>query len=394
MLCHAPPPDLTARGDGHGRSSAHVSRRCCRGVLLGVVWRTLDRPPMSGPAPTTHISCRAATTCARTIRRGRPISASPTCSGRSFAWDSTGAAGGRSRRRSYSSGRVARLRLSGMRPDVIAGDQFRQAVGAVNLKSTAFTVEKRGGELRFTGRGFGHGVGMCVIGAGRRATRGETARAILAQYDPGLELTPLSGMTMPVDPPTPSPSPQSATATSSRRSATGAVEVVAPRASGISVVVPQSSAIAASEIERIAASAHEELAISLGTSVLPMTIRLHDTLDSFRLATNRPWWVSDRGRHVDRPRADHRARAARWNRGIGADGCCRAPRGRSACWPRRLGTDWCGALLLRWLCGGARRIITDALPIGCRVAARGISAGATRRRDARRRMLHARAGDC
>ena len=30
-----------------------------------------------------------------------------------------------------------------------------------------------------------------------------------------------------------------------------------------------------------------------GTSVLPMTIRLHDTLDSFRLATNRPWWVSE-----------------------------------------------------------------------------------------------------
>jgi stage II sporulation protein D len=192
-----------------------------------------------------------------------------------------------------SSGRVARLQLSGMRPDVIAGDQFRQAVGAVNLKSTAFIVEKRGAELRFTGRGFGHGVGMCVIGAGRRATRGETARAILAQYYPGLELTSLSGMTIPVDLLTAVPSPQPATATSSRRSATGAADVVAPRASGISVMVPRSSAIAASEIERIAASAHEELAKTLGTSVLPMTIRLHDTLDSFRLATNRPWWVSE-----------------------------------------------------------------------------------------------------
>ncbi len=27
--------------------------------------------------------------------------------------------------------------------------------------------------------------------------------------------------------------------------------------------------------------------------VLPMTIRLHDTLDAFRMATNRPWWVSE-----------------------------------------------------------------------------------------------------
>jgi stage II sporulation protein D len=193
-----------------------------------------------------------------------------------------------------SSGRVARLHLSGMRPDVIAGDQFRQAVGAINLKSTAFTVEKRGGELRFTGRGFGHGVGMCVIGAGRRATRGETARAILAQYYPGLELTPLSGMTIRVDPLTAVPPPQPAIVPSSRRSASGAeADVVASRPSGISVVVPRSSAIAASDIERIAASAHEDLARTLGTSALPMTIRLHDTLDSFRLATNRPWWVSE-----------------------------------------------------------------------------------------------------
>jgi len=53
-----------------------------------------------------------------------------------------------------SSGRVARLRLSGMRPNVIAADQFRLAIGAVELKSTAFTLEKRGDQLRFTGRGF------------------------------------------------------------------------------------------------------------------------------------------------------------------------------------------------------------------------------------------------
>jgi hypothetical protein len=133
---------------------------------------------------------------------------------------------------------------------------------------------------------------MCVIGAGRRATRGETARAILAQYYPGLELTPLSGMTIPVDTLTAAPSPQPAALP--RRSATGAeADVVAPRASAISVMVPPSSPIAAFEIERMAASAHEQLARTLGTSVLPMTIRLHDTLDSFRLATNRPWWVSE-----------------------------------------------------------------------------------------------------
>jgi stage II sporulation protein D len=179
-----------------------------------------------------------------------------------------------------SSGRVARVRLSGMRPDVIAADQFRLAIGAVALKSTAFTVDKRGSTLRFTGRGFGHGVGMCAIGAARRATRGETARAILAQYYPGLDLTPLSG----VAPPT----PPAFTATP-----VSAPPVVAPRGSGISVSVSPASLVAATDIERMAVKAHSDLARTLGTSVLPITIRLHETLDSFRLATNRPWWVSD-----------------------------------------------------------------------------------------------------
>jgi stage II sporulation protein D len=186
-----------------------------------------------------------------------------------------------------SSGRVARLRLSGMRPDVIAGDQFRLAVGAVELKSTAFTVEKRGGLLRFTGRGFGHGVGMCVIGAARRATRGETARAILAQYYPGLELTPLSGVAIPVPIPRPN---DTLTAAPVPRPPD---PVVAPRGGVISVTVPRSSSVTASDVERMAAAAHDDLARKVGTSVLPMTVRLHDTLDSFRLATNRPWWVSE-----------------------------------------------------------------------------------------------------
>jgi hypothetical protein len=43
----------------------------------------------------------------------------------------------------------------------------------------------------------------------------------------------------------------------------------------------------------MALRAHDGLARMLGTSVLPLTIRLHGTLDSFRLATNRPWWVSE-----------------------------------------------------------------------------------------------------
>jgi hypothetical protein len=72
-----------------------------------------------------------------------------------------------------------------------------------------------------------------------------------------------------------------------------APSIGAPRPGGISVTVPAASSVAAADIERMAARAHDELARTLATSVLPITIRLHDTLDSFRLATNRPWWVSE-----------------------------------------------------------------------------------------------------
>ena len=88
-----------------------------------------------------------------------------------------------------SSGRVTRLRLVGLRPDVISGNDFRLALGAHEVRSTAFEMNARGETLRLTGRGYGHGVGLCVVGAGRRALRGESYEAILAKYFPGLALT-------------------------------------------------------------------------------------------------------------------------------------------------------------------------------------------------------------
>jgi stage II sporulation protein D len=157
-----------------------------------------------------------------------------------------------------SSGRAARIAVPGLRPDVIAGEQFRAALGANTLRSTAFTVQRRGGTVRFTGRGFGHGVGMCVIGAGRRAARGEDIRAILAQYYPGLELVSLTGDRGPAAPPAVTASP---------------VRVV-------------------SELDRMTTRLHDDLSKTLGTSIAPISVRQHDTLESFRQATGSPWWVS------------------------------------------------------------------------------------------------------
>jgi stage II sporulation protein D len=85
-------------------------------------------------------------------------------------------------------GRVMRVGLPGLTPDSMTGDQFRGALSFTDLRSTAFSVERVGERLRFEGRGYGHGVGMCVVGASRRAQRGETAEAILSHYFPALRL--------------------------------------------------------------------------------------------------------------------------------------------------------------------------------------------------------------
>ena len=188
------------------------------------------------------------------------------------------------------SGRAIRLRLPGLQPAVIAGAQFRTAIGTTTLRSTAFSIDRSGALLRFTGRGYGHGVGMCVIGAGRRAARGESVRAILAQYYPGLEVTRLGGVGVggvgvdtTVTPPVLLPAPLPA----ARIAATGQ-----GGRDGIVVEVPRSSGLAEVEVARLTARAHDDLANVLGTSVAPLTVRVHESLETFRLATGRPWWVS------------------------------------------------------------------------------------------------------
>ena len=175
-----------------------------------------------------------------------------------------------------ASGRVARLRLSGLRPDGIAGDPFRKAIGARMLRSTAFSMTRDGDIVHFSGVGYGHGVGMCVIGAGRRARRGESVDAILAQYYPQLVVATLEGKIV------------------SRVSAVPAepVRERSPRSQPIVVHVHPGSAVPAAELEQMAIRAHASLSRRLGTSVLPVTIELHDSMDSFRYETGRPWWAT------------------------------------------------------------------------------------------------------
>ena len=91
--------------------------------------------------------------------------------------------------RRSGSGRAATLRLRGMTPSEITGNEFRTAVGRVLgwqlLKSTAFDLSRTARGYHFVGRGSGHGVGLCQVGSARMAEEGSTATEILRHYFPG-----------------------------------------------------------------------------------------------------------------------------------------------------------------------------------------------------------------
>jgi stage II sporulation protein D len=67
----------------------------------------------------------------------------------------------------------------------VRGNDFRRMLGYDAFKSTLFAVVLDGDWARFTGRGYGHGVGMCQWGAKGMAEQGYSARQILEYFYPG-----------------------------------------------------------------------------------------------------------------------------------------------------------------------------------------------------------------
>jgi len=88
------------------------------------------------------------------------------------------------------SGRISRLKIVGSKKSVVVGKELeiRRWLSRSHLYSSAFVVETkrdiRGIPERFLfrGAGWGHGVGLCQIGAAVMATRGFSAEGILSHY--------------------------------------------------------------------------------------------------------------------------------------------------------------------------------------------------------------------
>jgi stage II sporulation protein D len=94
------------------------------------------------------------------------------------------------------SGRISRLKIVGSKRSMIVGKELeiRRWLSRSHLYSSAFVVTVTyttdGAVQRFTfhGAGWGHGVGLCQIGAAVMATQGFRAEEILKHYFPGVEL--------------------------------------------------------------------------------------------------------------------------------------------------------------------------------------------------------------
>lgn len=82
------------------------------------------------------------------------------------------------------SGRISRLKINGSKRSMVVGKELeiRRWLSRTHLFSSAFVVTVEGGQFTFHGAGWGHGVGLCQIGAAVMATKGFSTEKILKHY--------------------------------------------------------------------------------------------------------------------------------------------------------------------------------------------------------------------
>ena len=172
------------------------------------------------------------------------------------------------------SGRAGRVGIDGFDPGEISGQDLRMAVGPTRLRSAAFEVERQGDVYRFEGRGYGHGVGLCVMGSVQLAAAGRGAAEILAKYFPGARIASAAGRSRTA--PT-APAPRTAQAVGQ----------------GITLVLPPADEAWRAALIKLIVADRDALigALSLPATV-PLRVRFHPSAESYQRATASPWFTN------------------------------------------------------------------------------------------------------
>ncbi|HXA52169.1 MAG TPA: SpoIID/LytB domain-containing protein [Candidatus Acidoferrum sp.] len=191
--------------------------------------------------------------------------------------------------RKTESGRVWEAALTGGGESVrVAAASLRLAIGRAlgfaTIRSDWWEARAAGGRIEFTGRGEGHGVGLCQRGADGMGAAGKSWREILAFYYPGTSV----GKT--------------------------AVGLEWSRLSGENVALITTQGAVDNAVLAIAERAVRTLAARTSwPAPRGIEVRVYPDVESFRNATAEPGWVAahTRGRRIDlQPTAVLRSRGA------------------------------------------------------------------------------------
>lgn len=89
-----------------------------------------------------------------------------------------------------TSGRLTKLKIEGSKQTLTIGKELeiRRTLSPSHLYSSAFVVDKVGDKFILTGAGWGHGVGLCQIGAAVMGEKGYSYDQILLHYYRGATL--------------------------------------------------------------------------------------------------------------------------------------------------------------------------------------------------------------
>jgi hypothetical protein len=187
-----------------------------------------------------------------------------------------------------------------MTPDHVDANTFRTAAGRLlgwqTVKSTMFEVRHSSNGYVLTGRGSGHGVGLCVRGAINRGRQGATRDEILSAYFPGLSVTSRVPGPSGEDPGRPGASAPGSPAFADAPVRVGFGEAM-PKAmtSLIRVHLPEADRRFLAEVRDLATRLLAAVATKLGVPTpAEVDLRFHPTVEAYTRATGQPWWTAAR----------------------------------------------------------------------------------------------------